>query len=136
LLNENWIQKVQRHFIAAEYAIEDEDAEDLIYRAVMIGENATNFLRLHLEGTSEKNHYMLKMCLKKYHASGVLSDDFSDVLAKAYTLYRENAYVDDDDIDEEEGLDFDEVLAMFDLINKMATEIKVYLIKEGKLKSE
>jgi len=135
--DEVWNKKVKAHLKKAEIAIREEDAVDLIYRAVMIGENSTNLLRLTEEGKSERNLYMLKTCLLKYHAAGILSKDYRDDIARAYELYRENAYVDDcdvdDDDDDDDDIDFDEVNDLFKEISKMVFEIHDYLLAKGRL---
>ena len=128
-----WQDKVEQHISKGENAIEECDAGDLIHRAVRVGENSANLLRLCLDGTTESTLYLLMKSLAKFFAARILDLDYSDVLARAYELHRENAYVtsEDDDEYDDDDIDFDEAVDIFTSLTEMASKIKTVLTERG-----
>jgi len=132
MYRKQWQDKVGKHLTKGAIAIEKEDADDLIHRAVRVGENAANLLRLCLDGTTESTLFLLKNSLQKFFAAGVLDSDYSGVLARAYELHRENAYVTDEADDEyDDEIDFDEAEDLYTSLAEMAAKIKAVLTERG-----
>lgn len=133
MYNNAWKKKVINHLEVCEEIIEAEETDDLGFRMTVMAENAINLLTMSLGKKPKKQYYQLELTVKNFASKGLLSKDYSKVLAEAYEYHREDSYVQTEP-DEEPSLE--DMAETFSSLKDMVVEIEAHLKKEGHLARE